>query len=536
MKAPKRINITPEQTEALLKRVQAVLSDGDYRIIKAVFETYIFLSRLVDKKTDSVKRLLKMIFGSRSEKSKDVLKDTDDSNAGNSSDSSGTNKESPKKEGIKKKRKGHGRNGAKAYTGANKIKVAHPELKTKDTCPSCEKGKVYPMLPCSVVRITASPPIQANVYELEKLRCNLCGDIFPTAPPPEVGEEKYDEGSRSMIALLKYGGGFPFYRLEQLQHSLGVPLPASIQWKVVKELADRIRVAYKELIRQAAQADVIHHDDTAMKILELMKKEGDEDKSSRKGIFTSGFLSRDGKRRIALFFTGKKHAGENMKELLAKRHEGLAPPIQMCDALSRNMSEEFDTLLANCLVHGRRNFVEIIENFPKKCRFVLEILQKVYENDAKAKEQNMSPQERLKFHQKKSGLVMGKLRQWLRRQFKEKTVEPNSGLGKAITYMLKHWKKLTLFLRVPDAPLDNNICERALKKAILHRKNSLFYKTENGADVGDLFMSLIYTCKLSLINPFDYLNILQKHSSKLYANPQDWMPWNYQTTLAAVSS
>jgi hypothetical protein len=512
MKAPKRIELTPEQTKALLKRVQAALPDGDYRIIKTVFETYIFLSRLVDKKTDSVKRLLKMIFGSRGEKSKDVLKDTDDSDpdAENPSDSSGANEESPKKKGgkDKKKRKGHGRNGAKAYTGANKIKVAHPELKAKDSCPSCEKGKVYPMLPCSVVRITASPPIQANVYELEKLRCNLCGDIFPTAPPSEVGEEKYDEGSRSMIALLKYGGGFPFYRLEQLQHSLGIPLPASIQWKLVKETADRIRVVYKELIRQAAQADVIHHDDTAMKILELMKKEADEDKSSRKGIFTSGFLSRDGKRRIALFFTGQKHAGENMKELLAKRHEGLAPPIQMCDALSRNMSEEF----------------------------VLEILQKVYENDAKAKEQNMSPQERLKFHQKKSGLVMGKLRQWLLRQFKEKTVEPNSGLGKAITYMLKHWKKLTLFLKVPDAPLDNNICERALKKAILHRKNSLFYKTENGADVGDLFMSLIYTCKLSLINPFDYLNTLQKHSSKLLANPQDWMPWNYQTTLAAVSS
>lgn len=537
MKAPRQIDLTPEEMEALLERVKAALSDGDYRIIKAIVETYIFLSRLVNNKTGSVKRLLKMIFGSRSEKSKDVLKENDhsDSDAGNSSDSSGAKKESPPKKGgkNKKKRKGHGKNGAKAYTGANKIKVAHPELKAKDSCPSCGEGKVYPMPPCPIVRITASPPIQATVYELEKLRCNLCDEIFHTAPPPEVGQEKYDESSRSMIALLKYGGGFPFYRLEQLQDSLGIPLPASIQWKAVQETADRIQVIYKELIRQAAQADVIHHDDTAMKILEWMKK---EDPSSRKGIFTSGFLSRDGKRRIALFFTGKKHAGENMKELLSQRHEKLAPPIQMCDALSRNMSEEFNTLLANCLVHGRRNFVEVIENFPQQCRFVLEILQKVYENDANAKEKNMSPLERLKFHQKKSGPVMGRLRRWLRCQFREKAVEPNSGLGKAITYMLRHWKKLTLFLKVPDAPLDNNICERALKRAILHRKNSLFYKTENGAEVGDLFMSLIYTCKLSHINPLDYLNTLQKHSAKLLKNPQNWMPWNYQTTLAAVSS
>jgi hypothetical protein len=273
-----------------------------------------------------------------------------------------------------------------------------------------------------------------------------------------------------------------------------------------------------------------------MMILELINKENDEDKSCRKGMFTSGFVSTiANKRKIALFFTGKKHAGENMKELLSKRDEKLGPPIQMCDALSRNMSEEFNTILANCLTHGRRNFVEVTENFPKECRFVLEVLQKVYKNDHTSKEQNMSPGERLKFHQKQSGLQMGKLRKWLRAQFKEKTVEPNSGLGKAITYMLKHWKKLTLFLRVAGAPLDNNICERALKKAILHRKNSLFYKTQNGADVGDLFMSIIHTCKLSQINPFHYLTTLLKYSSDLVNDPQRWMPWNYQTTVSALT-
>ncbi len=380
-----------------------------------------------------------------------------------------------------------------------------------------------------MVRITGVPPIQATVYEHEKLRCNLCGDLFTPETPPEAGTEKYDEAVKSIIALLKYGHGFPFYRITQFQNSLGVPLPASNQWKLVKELADLLEPICSELIRQAAQGDVIYQDDTTAKILELMAQNNE---TLRKGMFTSGFLSTNGDKRIGLFFTGRKHAGENMTDLLEKRDESAKLPIQMCDALSRNMPEALKTILANCLVHARRNFVDVTANFPNPCRFVLEILRDVYRNDHTTKEQKMTSQERLEFHQTKSSPLMKKLLTWLKQQFHEKKVEPNSGLGKAIAYMLKHWKKLTLFLRVPKAPLDNNLCEQVLKQAILHRKNSLFYKTTNGAKVGDLFMSLIYTCKLSKINPFDYLTVLQKNASHLKRNPEKWLPWNYQTAFS----
>ena len=124
----------------------------------------------------------------------------------------------------------------------------------------------------------------------------------------------------------------------------------------------------------------------------------------------------------------------------------------------------------------------------------------------------------------------------LARQLEEKRTEPNSALGGAIGYMLKHWDPLTLFLRQAGAPLDNNVCERALKKAILHRKNALFYKTRNGARVGDLFMSLIYTCQLNEANPFDYLTELQRHAEAVAACPERWMPWNYRdmASLAAL--
>jgi hypothetical protein len=162
---------------------------------------------------------------------------------------------------------------------------------------------------------------------------------------------------------------------------------------------------------------------------------------------------------------------------------------------------------------------------------VLESLGKVYKHDAEAREMKMSPEERLHYHQAESKPVMDKLEKWLEAQFEEKRVEPNSSLGKAIKYMMNHWEALTLFLREAGAPLDNNLAEQALKMAIINRKNSLYYRTERGAFVGDLLMSLIHTSRLCGMNPFDYLTELKKHAQELQANPSAWMPWNYKDML-----
>ena len=340
-----------------------------------------------------------------------------------------------------------------------------------------------------------------------------------------------------MIALLKYGSGLPFHRLERLQQNLGIPLPASTQWDLVQAMASLIEPAHQELIRQAAQGEVLYNDDTSMKILELIPPEpSEENASDRSGTFTSGIVSTRQGQRIALFFTGRQHAGENLADLLAHRAKASGPPIQMCDALARNLPPELDWVVAHCLVHARRRFVEVAPNFPQPCRFVLEVLGQVYRHEATAREQGMSVEERLRFHQAQSGPLMDSLKHWLTEQFETRQVEPNSGLGAAITYMTRHWDRLTLFLRQPGAPLDNNICEQALKKAILHRKNALFYKTQNGAQVGDLFMSLIYTCQLSGTDPFDYLTQLQKHAEDLAQRPQVWMPWNYRQTPAPAGT
>jgi hypothetical protein len=256
-----------------------------------------------------------------------------------------------------------------------------------------------------------------------------------------------------------------------------------------------------------------------------------DETSDRRGMFTTGIVSTREGHKIALFLSGRQHAGENLKDVLVRRTTELPPPIQMCDALARNLPGKLQTILANCLAHGRRQFVEVADRFPEECRHVLESLAVIYHNDELTRQRNLSPQERLVFHQAESGPTMEELHIWLVRQLEDRLVEPNSALGGAISYLLRHWEKLTLFLRVAGAPLDNNVCERALKKAIRHRRNSLFYKTCHGAHVGDVYMSLIHTCELAEVNPFDYLTELERHADEVSLNPQDWMPWNYRQTL-----
>jgi hypothetical protein len=546
------IDVDDTRLEEVLRRVEESLDEKDAALIRAVFQSYTYVAGLVEDKNTSIRRLRQLFFGKRTEKTKSVVGSGDeksqatppeaappkDAKAGTPSASGEADPEPTQEAGTPTPAcKGHGRNGADAYRGAERVAVPHASLKAGDACPACAEGIVYAKAPGVLVRIIGQPPLTATVYDLQKLRCHLCGEVFTAEPPPEAGDRKYDATAGSMIGLLKYGSGMPFNRLDGLQGHLEMPLPASTQWDIVQAVATNLTPAFNELVRQAAQGDVLHNDDTTVKILALMGQRGQaealasgaagEAADQRSGLFTSGVVAlRDGQ-RVALFFSGRRHAGENLAEVLKLRAAELPPPIQMCDALSRNLPGELQTMLANCLAHARRQFVDVYDRFPEQCRYLLEALAVVYRNDAMARERGLSPEVRLQLHQQESQPKMQELHGWLTRQLEEKLAEPNSALGSAIRYMLRHWDKLTLFLRQAGAPLDNNVCERALKKAILHRKNALFYKTQNGARVGDLFMSLIYTCQLNEANPFDYLTELQRRSEQLVASPQLWMPWNY---------
>ncbi|MCI0483375.1 MAG: transposase [candidate division NC10 bacterium] len=551
-----------DEIRRIIERAKAHLSEEEHRKLTAAIETLAFLTSEIEDKRTTIRRLRKLLFGSTSEKIRDVL-DEDASEGSEDPVASPDPESGPPEEGGdgewkpqdqtadpgdgspaevgKAKRPGHGRNGADEYVGARQIDVPHESLKPGDPCPvpNCE-GRVYRLAdPAVLVRIVGGPPISGAVWRLERLRCGLCLTVFTAKAPDGVGEEKYDATAVSMMVILRYGTGFPLNRLDVLQANLGVPLPASTQWDIAAEHVAIFLPVFLELIRQAAQGQILYNDDTTMKILELMKAAREraqlEEESDRTGMFTSGIVAEKEGIRIALFFTGWKHAGENLATVLAEREAGLQAPIQMCDALARNVPKEFETILSNCMSHARRQVVDVVADFPEECRFVLETLAEVFKNDATARKEGMSPQERLELHRRESLPLMAKLRLWTWREIKERRIEPNSGLGKAIRYMRNHWRKLVRFLYVAGAPLSNNLCERILKKAIIHRKNSLFYKTRNGARVGDIYMSLIATCQLAGVNPFDYLTELQRHADRVRANPGEWLPWNYKATLAAIA-
>lgn len=527
----KAIEVEPHRIASILERTRAVLSEEEHATLTGIVDTVALMQAELQCKDASLERLRRMIFGATTESTRNVLGEHRDepSSPGSTEEPTASRAKPP----------GHGRNAAAAYSGAERVTVVHPELHGGVACPGCKSGKVYPQSePAKLVRITGMAPLSATVYACDRLRCNLCGEVF-TAPAPEgVGTDKYDATASSMVGLLKYGAGLPFNRIEKLQDGMGIPLPAATQWDLVQAAAKTLTPAHEELLNQAAQATVLYNDDTTMKVLQLTRKQraaalADDADGERTGVFTSGIVATSTARQIALFFTGVRHAGENLAAVLARRNTDLPAPIQMCDGLSRNVPSEFDTILSQCLAHARRRYAELTETFPAEVRFVLETLREVYIIDARARQQNLDPARRLALHQAESAAPMKALELWMQRQFDERLIEPNSALGAAILYMQKRWTELTLFLRVEGAPLDNNTSERALKKAILHRKNALFYRTLAGAHVGDVFMSLIHTAELNHVAPFEYLVALQRHAAELTSNPAAWMPWNYQAALAS---
>jgi transposase len=529
------------ELEKVLERARSLLSEEDYAKLKSAVDTLQFLTVEIEKKGMSIRRLQKMLFGPTTEKTRKIIEQIENEMAAGGTEDGG---DAPVRQTPEKKRKGHGRNGAAAYSGAEIIEVAHELLKHKDGCPDhgCD-GKLYVQKdePAQLLRIVGAPPIQGKVYKLERLRCNLCGKVFTARPPDGIGDKKYDESVAGMVGCLRYGLGVPLNRTEKIQGNYGIPLPATTQWELVRDAAPVMAPVFEELIDQAAQGEVVHNDDTGMKVLELVKanreaRDGPGDTGAeRTGMFTSSVVSKCGDHTISLFFTGRNHAGENLATVLKHRAAELDAPIHMCDALDRNKPGDCKVIQANCTAHGRRRFADVAENFPDECRYVLDTLRKVYRYDAVSSEQGMSAEERLRFHQEHSRPLMEELREWMKEQVETKKTEPNSGLGEGILYMLKRWDKLTLFLRQPGAPVDNNDAERALKKAILHRKGSLFYKTLNGAHVGDIFMSLIHTAELAKADPFHYITEILRHPSEVRDEPSKWMPWNYKATLASLA-
>jgi hypothetical protein len=556
------ISLDIAEVEALLARIAPLITKADHDRLTSLVGTLIEVTRLARQRGATIARLRRMLGQTSSEKTANVVgakgaaaPTSDGSPAASGQDERVTDEPSraePKDEPAndtggaaedngKPRRKGHGRIPGAAYASES-IAVPHPTLCTGQQCPACAHGTLYAMKePASCVRVFGQAPLVALRWDCACLRCSGCGHVFTALPPEQARGLKYSESAASMMIVLRYGMGMPLHRLEIMQRLLGVPVPASTQWEVARDHVQEVLPVYEVLVSLAANAPLVHNDDTYVRILELMGKRrnellaaGDLDLPERTGLFTTGIVAHTAAGPIALFASGRQHAGENLADLLDRRDPTLAPPIQMCDGLDRNLPQEHAVVLANCLAHGRRHVVDEAGNHPELCAHLLAEIGKVFANDAKCRKSGVTGEARLAFHQRESGPVMAGLRAWMEELVASKRVEPNSGLGGALRYLLVRWDALTLFLRAVDAPIDNNISERSLKHAIRQRRASLFYRSKNGALVGDVYTALIVTTQLHRGDPFRYLTALFTNYKAVAAAPADWLPWNYEDTLTRL--
>jgi len=248
-------------------------------------------------------------------------------------------------------------------------------------------------------------------------------------------------------------------------------------------------------------------------------------------MFTTALVVKVGEQTICLYDSGRAHAGENLAALLAQREADQGKPLVMSDALSRNEVDEPTRIRCHCLAHGRRQFSDLEDVFPRECQGVIEALKQVFDHDEQARDEQMSPEARLAYHRDSSGPIMDALKRWLATQGNDRLVEPHSSLGKAMASMQGHWDTLPRFVSVPGAPLDNNVVERALKLCIRQRKNSLFSKTEYSASIASVLTSLMATCIYAGVNVLEYLVALQEYRAEGFADPSAWLPWTYQARL-----
>lgn len=547
------IEMTDEQSEALIAKVKKnELDKEDQQLLCQVIRMFMWLQFALRETKISLIRIKKLVFGQKSEKQK---KDTSSHNSGR--DSSGNDETSPKDKPDSKSngsqssdktpedstdtedtsippshsgsgKKGNGgRLGFDAYTGAKTIYCSHPDHNSGDICPQCRLGSLFKMAdPGSEIRLFSQGLLQAMIYFLERYRCSACGAVFKAPMPDEVPNRKYDESARVALAIMHYYMGLPFKRIELYQQMVGIPLPDATQFELVESVVDVVYRIYEYLKHKAADSPLAYHDDTTARILSMIKENQQSD-PVRKGMYSTAMVF-SGEHPICLYVTGRQHAGENLDDIVDLRDEALDPIMQMSDGLAANHLKDNDSLWINCLIHGRRNFVDIESVFPEECHYAIDAIGKIYHHETQIKKQGLNDQERLAFHQQHSAPIMDALKEQMQKHLDEHWVEANSRLGGAYHYMLKRWDRLTRFLSIPGAPLDNNVAERAIKSLIRYRNNSLFFKNKHGAYISDVIISLVETCRMNQQNPDHYLTTLMKNKSSVFANPEQWLPWNYK--------
>lgn len=537
LKKPKIVKITPEQQLKLSSAIKASNLDPEIAdLMVDVIYGNRWLVDAIEKGRLSIAKLRKL-FNITTESAINRKNRANNHCQGNNPEDDNAAIQTATNDPVSNKTtKGHGRIKADAYEGAQVIDIKLPDLKPGDECPEeyCD-GRLYEMSnPGVMIQVTGSPLAQATRYNLQKLRCSVCQTVLTAPLPDGVSDKKYDESFVAMLMINKYFMSVPLYRQETLQDYLGVPLPASTQWELMSNEADVLEPLYKAFEKDAAQGKGIAIDDTKARVLEqIAANKKAEKKEDKKSCYTTGVVSVHDEHISYIFITDNQTAGKSAAPFLKLRNEDLVTPYLMCDALTANIPENISHdlyILCYCLVHARRQFYELPDGYDDLADNVIALIGKIYDHENSSK--GMSGKERLAYHQKHSQPIMDELKEHLTIQRQD--FEPNSVACNAIDYMLKRWTELTQFLRHPEIPLDNNMTERALKLVIQVRKSSMFYKTLKSAKIASYIQTALYSAAQNEINPYSYMEAILRHKTSVMKEPDNWLPWNYQETLALL--
>jgi len=464
--------------------------------------------------------------------------------AGDGADADGSVEAEP---AAPKKPKGHGRNGASAFTRAKHFFYALAAGVIGATCEACGFGPVSPYREKVIIRIIGQPLFSAEMHHCEQARCRNCGHVVRAEVPAEIHEGlgsdyvRYDWSASATLMVMHYCVGAPFKRLESLHQGWGVPMPDANQWEVVNASDDLLLPLFRALERHGIQqATNFRIDDTGSMVItlrrqinaemEALRRLGESTKDVRTGINATGSYWETPDGPVILFYTGLHHAGEIVDQLL--RHRLLSSPklVKCTDGASKNFDHgQADKLVeSTCNAHALLKFRDIRDKYPAEYAEAGRVYKQVFDNDDKAKALGLGPIDRMLYHRQHSKPLMQQLKAMCEEKLKSKLVEPSSPLWEPLTFIVNQWDRLTRFCEAPGVPLDSNLVEQALIIPVRYLAGSFNYQSEDGATVGDHVMSLVATARANDVEPVAYLTECLRCHEDLAKRPEHYLPWVYR--------
>jgi transposase len=451
--------------------------------------------------------------------------------------------------------KGHGRNGASAFTKAKHFLHALAAGVIGAACKRCGFSEVYGYREKVIICIIGQPLFGAEAHHFGQARCRNCGHIVradgPTTLHEGLGSEyiRYNWSACAMLIVMHYFAGGPFKRLESLHQGWGVPMPDANQWEIVNASDDLLLPLYKALEYYAIQqATNFRIDDTGSMVIALRKQIeaemaalqqlGESTQDVRTGINATGVYWETPDGPIILFYTGRHHAGEIVDRMLRRRLRSEPKLVKCTDGASKNFDHEQGQKLveASCNAHALLKFRDIRDKYPAEYAEAGRVYKQVFDNDDKAKALGLGSVDRMLYHRQHSKPLMQQLKAMCQDKLQSKLVEPNSPLWEPLTFIVNQWDRLTRFCEVPGVPLDTNLVEQALIIPVRYLRGSFNYQSEDGAAVGDHLMSLIATARANDVEPVAYLTECLRCHKDLANRPHYYLPWVYRERMAQGDS